>query len=836
MKQYKVTGMSCAACTSRVEKAVKNVPGVTGCSVSLLTNSMGVEGDVSDDLIINAVTNAGYGASVKGKESLKSSNEEDGLKDTQSPILVKRLLTSLVFLVGLMYFSMGHNMFGLPVPKWFEDNYVAIAIAQMLLATIIMIINQRFFVNGFRGLVHKAPNMDTLVALGSSVSYGWSVYVLFKMTNDVRTGNGMELHHLHNLYFESAAMILTLITVGKLLEAKSKGKTTDALKGLIGLRPDTVTVLRDDKEIIVDAKEVIIGETFVVKPGEIIPVDGLIIEGETSIDEATITGESIPVDKRPDCNVYSGTVNQEGFIKCIATKAYEDTTISKIIKMVSDVSASKAPIAKIADKVAGVFVPVVMGIALFTTIVWTLLGYSVSFALARGISVLVISCPCALGLATPVAIMVGNGIGAKKGILFKTAEILENAGKVRIVALDKTGTVTTGNPTVTRVFSIGCEADELIKLAASLEIKSKHPLAKAITSYYKGETYDCSDFASVTGNGLTGVVNGKRIYCGKEKYVGDFVNIDGNIKKKINEMSCSGNTTILVANDTEILGIIGIADTIKDDSKDAINALSKIGISTILVTGDNKEVAGTIAKETGINHVIANVLPDEKEAVIRQLKELGVTAMVGDGVNDAPALTSADIGIAIGAGADIAVDSAGIVLMNNNLMDVFNAIRLSQNTLRIIKQNLFWAFIYNIIGIPLAAGVYIKAFGWELNPMFGALAMSLSSFCVVTNALRLNSMKLEVKHTKKQTELIDLSNIIIKGEKKGMTKTIYVEGMMCMHCEKSVKKALEAIDGVTEAVADHDKKTAVVTLEKDVDNDVLKKAIEDEDFKVTGIE
>lgn len=831
MTQYNVTGMSCAACSARVEKAVSSVNGVSSCSVNLLTNSMGVEGTATSKEIIDAVEKAGYGASLKTKNKKVKSNFDDELIDTQTPKLVKRLVASLLFLAPLMYISMGHMMWGWKLPSFMENNHIAMGLAQMLFAIIIMVINQNFFISGFKGLIHKSPNMDTLVALGSGASFVYSTYALFAMTVAQTKGDmSAVMSYMDDFYFESAAMILALITVGKTLEAYSKGRTTDALKGLMSLSPKTANVIRDGKEITVDIDDVAVGDVFVVRPGESIPVDGIVIDGESAIDESVLTGESLPVDKAIDDKVTSATINKSGFLKCKATRVGEDTTLAQIINLVSDASATKAPIAKLADKVSGVFVPTVIAIAIITFIVWLIVPKPFGYALSRAISVLVISCPCALGLATPVAIMVGNGKGAKNGILFKTAVSLEEAGKTQIVVLDKTGTITEGKPKVTDVIPVGISENDLLQLAYSLEIKSEHPLAKAIVE--KAEemqipSLDITDFESKTGNGLCGTFENSKIYAGSSKYISTVCDISS-VKSDIERLSNEGKTPLLFAKDEKLIGVIAVADTIKQDSPEAIKQLKNMGIKVVMLTGDNKRTADAIGKKTGVDMVISDVLPDGKEAVVKKLQSFGKVAMVGDGVNDAPALTRADVGIAIGAGADVAVDSADVVLMNSKLSDVCSAIRLSRHTLTNIKENLFWAFIYNIIGIPLAAGVWIPITGWTLNPMFGAAAMSLSSFCVVMNALRLNFVN--VTGSKNDRKIKEV-NIDYTEEFK-MTKTIKIDGMMCPHCEATVKKALEAIDGVTSAVASHTEKQATVELSKDVDTAVLEQAVVDAGYTI----
>ncbi|MBQ2973026.1 MAG: heavy metal translocating P-type ATPase [Clostridia bacterium] len=831
MEQYNVTGMSCAACSARVEKAVAKVPGVSSCSVSLLTNSMGVEGTASSAEIIAAVENAGYGASPKsdGNKTESESNNEEILRDKETPALKKRLIASVGFLAVLMYFSMGHMMWDFPLPEFFESNLVANGLVQLLLTVFIMVINQKFFISGFKSVLHGAPNMDTLVALGSGASFIWSVYALFEMTAAKNSTEAMVW--MHEFYFESAAMILTLITVGKMLEARSKGRTTDALKGLMKLAPKTATVIRDGKEIAVPISHVTKGSVFVVKPGESIPVDGVIIDGESAVDESALTGESIPVDKVKGDSVSAATINRSGYLKCEAVRVGEDTTLSQIIKMVSDAAATKAPIAKAADKVSGIFVPTVICIAIITTVIWLIAGESIGFALARGISVLVISCPCALGLATPVAIMVGSGIGAKNGIHFKTASSLETAGKVSIVALDKTGTITNGSPVVTDIIPYGTEENDLLKIAYSLEKKSEHPLAKAIveTAQKKNISPDeTEEFEVLPGNGLRAKNKNSEIIGGNLKFVEKTTDIPNSIKKKAEELSEEGKTPLFFSKNGIISGIIAVADTIKDDSPEAIKQLKNMGIKVVMLTGDNEKTAKTIGRLAGVDEVIAGVLPDGKESVIRNLMKQGKVAMVGDGINDAPALTRADIGIAIGAGTDIAIDAADIVLMKSRLSDVPAAIRLSRATLRNIHQNLFWAFMYNTIGIPLAAGLFIPIFGWKLNPMFGAAAMSLSSFCVVSNALRLNLLKI---HSDKKDKKIKTKT----KEKKAMTKTMKIEGMMCGHCEARVKKTLEAIPEVESAEVSHENDSAVVTLNAPLADEVLKNAVEAQDYKVVEI-
>ena len=832
MKQYNVTGMSCASCVARVEKAVNKVVGVTSCSVNLLTNSMSVDGDVKSSDVISAVEKAGYGASLKGNSSKENKTNDEPLKDTETPKLKKRLFSSLVFLLLLMYISMGHMMWGFPLPSILANNHIAMGLIQLLLTGIIMVINQKFFISGFKALIHRSPNMDTLVALGAGASFIYSVYALFAMTNaQVNNDMSLVMKYMDEFYFESAGMILTLITLGKMLESYSKGKTTNAIKGLMNLAPKKATILVDNVEKVVPIKEVKIGDIFVVKPGENIPVDGVVIEGESAVNESALTGESIPVDKTVGDNVSGATVNQSGFIKCKATKVGEDTTLSQIIKMVSDASATKAPIAKVADKVSGVFVPIVISIAVVTIIVWLLCGATFGNALVRGISVLVISCPCALGLATPVAIMVGNGVGAKNGILFKNATSLETTGKVSYVLLDKTGTITNGTPVVTNIIpSENYTQDDLLSYASSLESKSEHPLAKAVVQKAIDsniKTLDTTDFKSLTGNGVSAKINGKTIVGGSVKHISSITNIDENIIKQADDLATKGKTPLLFVMDNQLLGIIAVADVVKSDSPKAIKELQNMGIKVVMVTGDNEKTAQAIAKESGVDEVIAGVLPDGKEKVVTQYKEKGMVAMVGDGINDAPALTRADIGIAIGAGTDVAIDSADIVLMKSKLTDVSGAIRLSRGTLRNIHENLFWAFIYNVIGIPLAAGVWIPIFGWTLSPMFGAAAMSLSSFCVVTNALRLNF--LNIRSSKRDRKIKNKTN---KKEKNTMTTTLKINGMMCPHCEATVKTALESIDGVTSAEVSHESGTAVVTLSKEVSEDVLKKAVVDKGYTV----
>lgn len=832
MKQYNVTGMSCASCVARVEKAVNKVEGVTSCSVNLLTNSMSVDGYVKSSDVISAVEKAGYGASLKGNSSKENKSNDEPLKDTETPKLKKRLFSSLVFLLLLMYISMGHMMWGFPLPSILANNHIAMGLIQLLLTGIIMVINQKFFISGFKALIHRSPNMDTLVALGAGASFIYSVYALFAMTNaQVNNDMSLVMKYMDEFYFESAGMILTLITLGKMLESYSKGKTTNAIKGLMNLAPKKATILVDNTEKVVPIEEVKIGDIFVVKPGENIPVDGVVIEGESAVNESALTGESIPVDKTVGDNVSGATVNQSGFIKCKATKVGEDTTLSQIIKMVSDASATKAPIAKVADKVSGVFVPIVISIAVVTIIVWLLCGATFGNALVRGISVLVISCPCALGLATPVAIMVGNGVGAKNGILFKNATSLETTGKVSYVLLDKTGTITNGTPVVTDIIpSENYTKNDLLSYASSLESKSEHPLAKAVVQKAIDsniKNLDTTDFKSLTGNGVSAKINGKTIVGGSVKHISSITNIDEKVIKQANDLATKGKTPLLFVMDNRLLGIIAVADVVKSDSPKAIKELQNMGIKVVMVTGDNEKTAQAIAKESGVDEVIAGVLPDGKEKVVTQYKEKGMVAMVGDGINDAPALTRADIGIAIGAGTDVAIDSADIVLMKSKLTDVSGAIRLSRGTLRNIHENLFWAFIYNVIGIPLAAGVWIPIFGWTLSPMFGAAAMSLSSFCVVTNALRLNF--LNIRSSKRDRKIKNKTN---KKEKNTMTTTLKINGMMCPHCEATVKTALESIDGVTSAEVSHESGTAVVTLSKEVNEDVLKKAVVDKGYTV----
>lgn len=834
MTQYNVTGMSCAACSARVEKAVNSVDGVTSCAVSLLTNSMGVEGTASPDEIIKAVTAAGYGASLKDGTKKEATNSDE-LKDTETPKLIKRLVASVVFLIPLMYISMGHMMWGWPLPHFMDNNHVAMGLAQMLFAIIIMVINQKFFISGFKGLINKSPNMDTLIAIGSGASFLYSTYSLFAMTVAQTAGDSAKvMSYMDGFYFESAAMILTLITVGKTLESYSKGRTTDALKGLLSMAPKTATIIRDGAETEVPIENVQIGDIFAVKPGESIPVDGVIIDGETAIDESAITGESIPVDKTEGDSVTAATINSSGYIKCRAVRVGEDTTFSQIIKMVSDASATKAPIAKVADKVSGVFVPVVMCIAVVTFVVWLIVGQKFGYALSRGVSVLVISCPCALGLATPVAVMVGNGMGAKNGILFKTAAALEATGKTQIVAVDKTGTVTLGQPKVTDI--VPCDNisdDELLGVAYALEKKSEHPLAKAITDAAQQKNIslkETEEFSILAGNGLKGVIDNKTVIGGSYAFVSGVVDFDNAVTEKYNALAEQGKTPMFFARDNKLLGIIAVADVIKEDSPRAIKELRDMGIKTVMLTGDNKRTADAIGRQVGVDTVISGVLPNEKESVIRRLSEYGKVAMVGDGINDAPALTRADIGMAINTGTDIAADAADVVLMNSRLSDVSAAIRLSRATLTNIHENLFWAFIYNIIGIPLAAGVWIPIFGWTLNPMFGAAAMSLSSFCVVTNALRLNLFNI---HKTKNVEKIKPVQVDIK-EIVSMKKTVKIEGMMCPHCEATVKKALEAVDGVETATPNHETNSAEITFTTSVDDEKIKKAVEDAGYKYIG--
>lgn len=832
MKKFNVTGMSCAACSSRVEKAVSKVNGVKSVSVSLLTNSMGVEGSASDESIIAAVEKAGYGASVAGGEK-KQSAENEQLKDKDTPVLMHRLIASVGFLAVLMYISMGHMMLGWPLPNFFTDNHIAMGLVQLLLCVIIMVINQKFFINGFKGLIHSSPNMDTLVALGSGASFVYSVYALFAMTDAQVKGNAdLVMSYMHEFYFESAAMILTLITVGKMLEAHSKGKTTNALKALLNLAPKKATLLIDGKETEVTVDKVKKGDVFVVRPGESIPVDAEITDGSTAVDESALTGESIPVDKTVGDSVSAGTINKSGFIKCSATAVGEDTALSQIIKMVSDAAATKAPVAKIADKVSGVFVPVVIVIAVVTIAVWLLCGQTVGYALARGISVLVISCPCALGLATPVAIMVGNGMGARKGILFKTASSLEVAGKIQIAVLDKTGTITKGEPKVTDVIPFGISENELLQYAYSIETKSEHPLAKAVIAKAQKiglVPYEITDFKAESGNGLSGEYNGEKIIGGSKKYISSLINISNDISNRADSLSEEGKTPLFFMKGDKLLGIIAVADVIKDESPQAVKELQNMGIKVVMLTGDNERTAKAVGKLAGVDEVIAGVLPDGKEKVVADLKKQGKVLMVGDGINDAPALTRADIGMAIGSGTDIAIDAADVVLMKSKLTDVPVAVRLSRKTLRNIHENLFWAFIYNVIGIPLAAGVWIPLLGWQLNPMFGAAAMSLSSFCVVTNALRLNFF--DITNPKKDRKIKQKS----KKDDNAMTKTMKIDGMMCSHCEGRVKQCLEGLSQVSAADVSHEKGTAVVTLSADVSNDVLTKTVEDQGYKVISI-
>lgn len=844
MEQYSITGMTCAACQARVEKVVSNVPGVTDVSVSLLTNSMGVEGTATSADIVAAVEKAGYHASVKGAQ-MESSQGAEALADTETPKLLKRLIISLIFLMPLMYLSMGHMMWNWPLPGFLNNNHVGMGLAQLLFTVIIMVINQRFFISGFTSLIHRAPNMDTLVAMGATAAFGHSTYALFAMTVAQTAGNDkLVMSYMHEFYFESAAMILTLITLGKTLEAYSKGKTTDALKSLMNLAPKMATVVRNEQEMLISADQVKKGDIFLVKPGESIPVDGIVLEGNSAIDEAALTGESIPVDKAVGDTVSAATINQSGFIKCEATRVGEDTTLSQIIKMVSDAAATKAPIAKIADKVSGIFVPAVITIAIITIIGWLLAGESVGFALARGISVLVISCPCALGLATPVAIMVGNGVGAKHGILFKTAVSLEEAGKVDIVALDKTGTITNGQPKVTDILPVdGISEQELLETAFSLEKKSEHPLAKAIVEYGEEKNFTVSvvdNFKAVPGNGLTGTLNEETLIGGNLLFIDKSLSISKELKHSAEQLASAGKTPLFFAKENRLLGMIAVADVIKEDSPQAIKELKAMGIHVAMLTGDNERTAKAIGEQAGVDNVIAGVLPDGKESVIQALGKKGKVAMVGDGINDAPALTRADVGIAIGAGTDVAMDAADVVLMKSKLADVPAAIRLSRGVLRNIHENLFWAFFYNTIGIPLAAGLLIPVLGWKLNPMFGAAAMSLSSFCVVTNALRLNLLNIRsTKKDKKKKNAIDVSLININNNEKKevneMTKTMNIKGMMCGHCEATVKKALEALPEVASAEVSHEKGTAVVTLEKKIADDVLKKTVEDKDYEVVEI-
>ncbi len=856
MEQYTVTGMSCAACSARVEKAVSKVAGVSACSVSLLTNSMGVEGTAAAEAVIRAVEEAGYGAAVKGSGAQRSTHaaEEALLRDQETPVLKRRLWYSIAFLVLLMYFSMGHMMWNFPVPAILEQNHVAMGLIQLLLTIAVMVMNQKFFISGFKSLWHRAPNMDTLVALGSAAAFVYSTYALFAMTDAQLNGDSdAVMGYMHEFYFESAAMILTLITVGKMLEAHSKGKTTDALRGLMNLSPKTAVLVRGGSEVKVPVEEVAVGDIFVVRPGESIPVDGVVLEGTSAVNEAALTGESIPVDKQAGDSVSAATVNQSGFIQCRASRVGEDTTLSQIIQMVSDAAATKAPIAKVADQVSGVFVPAVMLIALVTILVWLAAGQTIGFALARGISVLVISCPCALGLATPVAIMVGNGVGAKNGIMFKTAVSLEEAGKVSVVALDKTGTITSGEPKVTDLIPAqGSSEEKLLEMAYLLEQKSEHPLARAVNEYAKvyfaqkedaakGTLAEVTDFKALPGNGLTAVVNGKPLYGGNAKFISERFEIAPDMLEKAQQLALEGKTPLFFGGDA-LAGMIAVADVIKEDSRQAVEELQGMGIYVVMLTGDNVHTAKAIGRQAGVNEVIAGVLPDGKESVIRRLMEKGKTAMVGDGINDAPALTRADLGIAIGAGTDIAIDAADVVLMKSSLRDVAAAIRLSRQTLKNIHENLFWAFFYNIIGIPLAAGVWIPFFGWQLNPMFGAAAMSLSSFCVVTNALRLNLVEVySTRHDKKRrnqsgTVYRDNQTEIEREGEKTMTKTMKIEGMMCGHCEARVKKCLEALEQVSEAVVSHEAGTAVLTLSAEVSDEELRKAVEAQDYKVLSVE
>ncbi|MDD7113052.1 MAG: heavy metal translocating P-type ATPase [Lachnospiraceae bacterium] len=842
MEQYTVTGMSCAACSARVEKAVSGVKGVTSCSVSLLTNSMGVEGTASAEEIIAAVRDAGYGAALKrGNKDQNAclSSDEDALKDRETPVLKKRLIISMGFWIILMYVSMGHMMWGWPLPSFFNDNHVAMGLLQLLLTIIIMVINQKFFISGFKSLWHRAPNMDALVALGSMAAFVYSTFALFAMTDAQVKGNAdAVMSYMHEFYFESAATILALITLGKMLEARSKGKTTDALKGLMKLAPKTATLLRDGAEITVPIEQVAKGDVFVVRPGENIPVDGTILDGNSAVDESTLTGESIPVDKAVGSAVSAGTLNQSGYIRCEATRVGEDTTLSQIIQMVSDAAATKAPIAKVADKVSGVFVPAVITIAVITVIAWLLAGQTAGFALARGISVLVISCPCALGLATPVAIMVGNGMGAKNGILFKTAVSLEETGKTQIVALDKTGTITQGEPKVTDIIPVnGRSEKELLSIAYALEKKSEHPLARAVNQKAEQEGLEANEveqFQALPGNGLTASYDGAVLFGGSYKFISGQFQVPAEVKVKSDHLSEEGKTPLFFVRDGELCGIIAVADTIKEDSPQAIKEMQNMGIHVVMLTGDNERTAKAIGAKAGVDEVIAGVLPDGKESVIRKLQQKGKVIMVGDGINDAPALTSADIGIAIGAGADVAIDAADVVLMKSCLSDVPAAIRLSRATLHNIHENLFWAFIYNTVGIPLAAGVFISMLGWQLNPMFAAAAMSLSSFSVVTNALRLNFFRMH--DSKRDHKIKNKLKITIEKEIEIMEKTLKIEGMMCGHCEMHTKKALEALDGVTEASVSHETGTAVVTLEKDIADDILKQAVADQGYKVTDIQ
>ena len=844
MEQYNVTGMSCAACSARVEKAVSKVPGVSAVSVSLLTNSMGVEGTASEAAIVRAVEEAGYGASLKGaakpSAAAKLAEDEEALKDRETPALKRRLFASLGFLGALMYLSMGHSMWGWPLPQFFDGNPVAAGLAQMILAAVVMLVNKKFFTSGFKGLMHGAPNMDTLVALGSAASFAYSVAALFLMTGAQARGDAAAAaHYLHEFYFESAAMILTLITVGKMLEARSKGRTTDALKGLMKLAPQTAPLLRDGAETVVPIDRVQVGDEFAVHPGENVPVDGVILDGHSAVNEAALTGESVPVDKAPGDKVSAATVNQSGYLRCRAARVGEDTTLSQIIRMVSDAAATKAPIAKVADKVSGVFVPAVIAIAIATIAVWWLLGEEFGFALARGISVLVISCPCALGLATPVAIMVGNGMGARHGMLFKTAASLEAAGRVQIVALDKTGTITSGEPEVTDLLPAGGASErELLELACALESKSEHPLARAVMRKSRDEgltAAEVGDFRALPGNGLTATLNGEELLGGSLAFIAGRAAVPEEMNAKAEALAGQGKTPLLFTRGGRFMGVIAVADTIKEDSPQAVKELQDMGIRVVMLTGDNERTARAIGAQAGVDQVVAGVLPDGKEAVIRELQKRGKTAMVGDGINDAPALTRADTGIAIGAGTDVAIDAADVVLMNSRLSDVPAAVRLSRATLRTIHENLFWAFFYNVVGIPLAAGAWISLLGWKMSPMFGAAAMSLSSFCVVSNALRLNFFDLRSAKKDKKIRPVGLDQIESEKENGSMTKTLNVEGMMCGHCEARVKKALEAVEGVASAEVSHEKGTAVVTLSKDVPDAVLKKAVEDQDYAVTAV-
>ena len=845
MKQYNVTGMSCAACSARVEKAVNGVPGVTSCSVSLLTNSMGVEGTADPSAVIEAVSNAGYGAALKEnnhQHNTQANSEEDTLKDTETPLLKKRLFASLIFLVVLMYVSMGHMMWGWPLPSFFDGNHVAMGLLQLILTAIIMVINQRFFISGCKSLWHRAPNMDALVALGSAAAFVYSTFALFAMTDaQVKGDSAAVMSYMHEFYFESAGTILTLITVGKMLEACSKGKTTNALKSLMKLAPQTANVIRDGIEVTIPAVDVLKGDVFVVRPGESVPVDGTVIEGASAVDESALTGESIPVDKSEGSHVSAGTINQSGFMRCVTTKTTEDTTLSQIIQMVSDAAATKAPIAKIADKVSGVFVPTVIVIAIVTVAAWLATGHELGYALARGISVLVISCPCALGLATPVAIMVGNGMGAKNGILFKTAIALENTGRCTVVALDKTGTITKGEPSVTDIIPAeGVSEDDLLGVAYALEKKSEHPLAMAIVKKVEesdtvSKTLEVTEFEALSGSGLKGVIDGISVSGGNMLLTGGLAEIPEEMGMKADKLSEEGKTPLFFVRGSELLGVIAVADTIKEDSPQAIAELENMGIHVVMLTGDNERTAKAIGAAAGVSEVIAGVLPGDKERVIRELRERGNVIMVGDGINDAPALTSADIGIAIGAGSDVAIDAADVVLMKSSLLDVPAAIRMSRATLRNIHENLFWAFFYNSIGIPLAAGVFIGILGWQLNPMFAAAAMSLSSFSVITNALRLNGFKMYDASRDHRIKASNNTNDNNMKEIKKMEKTLKIEGMMCGHCEMHAKKALEAIDGVESAAVSHENGTAVVTLSKDIANDVFKKAIDEQGYKVTEI-